>query len=294
MSARRMLDSADHELDIVLDYGISKLRVSHSSVQSGDAYSVLNQCKASRKEPTIAAKSILQYFSGDCTNTSVPTPAKNISSCCVCGSIQVIVKSNEALRVCMECDAIEDIVTDNERPAKREFPKDTAGFSFKRLSHFNEWLSQIQGKEHAMVPDSAIGLVMMELKKHNVVNASQVMARQIRVILKKLNMSRWYEHIPYIVSRIQGTPTDRLPPTLEDKLRCMFQKIQMPFVKYSPSTRKNFLSYSYVLHKFMELLGEDQYLPNFPLLKSREKLQVQDMIWCKICNELNWEYIPSI
>ena len=32
----------------------------------------------------------------------------------------------------------------------------------------------------------------------------------------------------------------------------------------------------------------------FPLLKSREKLQQQDFIWKKICNDLEWEYIPSI
>lgn len=43
-----------------------------------------------------------------------------------------------------------------------------------------------------------------------------------------------------------------------------------------------------------ELLGEDQYLPCFPLLKSREKLYVQDQIWKKICEELKWQFIPTV
>jgi hypothetical protein len=46
--------------------------------------------------------------------------------------------------------------------------------------------------------------------------------------------------------------------------------------------------------QFCELLGEDQYLPHFPLLKSAQKLYEQDKIWRCICGELRWEFIPSV
>jgi hypothetical protein len=49
-----------------------------------------------------------------------------------------------------------------------------------------------------------------------------------------------------------------------------------------------------VLYKFCELLGEDQYLQCFPLLKSKEKLYQQDSIWKLICSDLRWEFIPTI
>ena len=67
----------------------------------------------------------------------------------------------------------------------------------------------------------------------------------------------------------------------------------MPFMKHCPE-KKEFLSYSYVLHKFCELLELDDLLEFFPLLKSREKLKQQDKIWINICKELQWQYIPSI
>ena len=89
----------------------------------------------------------------------------------------------------------------------------------------------------------------------------------------------------------------RKPPSLDRKseeiLRSLFKEIQLPFIKHCPPERKNFLSYSYVLHKFCELLEYDHLLVYFPLLKSREKLQQQDIIWAKICEELKWQYIPS-
>jgi hypothetical protein len=74
----------------------------------------------------------------------------------------------------------------------------------------------------------------------------------------------------------------------------MFKEIQGPFLKHCPKNRKNFLSYSYVLFKFCQLLDKDEFLPHFSLLKSREKLHVQDQIWKKICVDVNWEFIQSI
>jgi hypothetical protein len=77
----------------------------------------------------------------------------------------------------------------------------------------------------------------------------------------------------------------------------MFKEIQEPFQKVRPNVqkkRKNFLSYAYVLHKFVELLGLDELKETFPLLKSREKLHQQDKIWEGICKELNWQFIESV
>jgi len=74
----------------------------------------------------------------------------------------------------------------------------------------------------------------------------------------------------------------------------MFNKIQDPFAKHCPKERKNFLSYSYTLYKFFELLDKREYLIYFPLLKSREKLFEQEKIWTLICKELDWAFIKCI
>jgi len=89
-------------------------------------------------------------------------------------------------------------------------------------------------------------------------------------------------------------PAPKLPPELENRLKAMFVEIQKPFDRHCPPDRKNFLSYSYTLYKFCELLGEDEYLQYFQLLKCSKKLYNQDQIWKKICKELRWEFIPSV
>ena len=74
----------------------------------------------------------------------------------------------------------------------------------------------------------------------------------------------------------------------------MFKQTEEPFSKHCPKERKNFLNYSYVFHKFFEILDMPEFADCFPLLKSRDKLKKADESWEKICKELNWPFYPSV
>ena len=116
----------------------------------------------------------------------------------------------------------------------------------------------------------------------------------MREILKKLNRSKYYEHATHILSRLNGNPPPTITPEIEEKIRSMFQEIQAPFLLYCPDDRTNFLSYSYILYKFFELIELDEYKVYFPLLKSRDRLISHDIIWKQICDYLKWEFIASV
>lgn len=116
----------------------------------------------------------------------------------------------------------------------------------------------------------------------------------MKEILKKLSLTQYYEHTTHIISKITGIPPPTISREVEEQFRKMFKEIQIPFEKHIPKSRINFLSYSYVLHKFCELLELDEFISCFALLKSRDKLRQQDKIWEQICKELRWEFIPSI
>ena len=214
--------------------------------------------------------------------------------CNYCNSENISELLNDGILYCNDCNTIEFILTDNERPSYRDPPKEISYFSYNRINHFNEWINQTQGKETTEIPEEVFDKIYLELKKNKIDNMATLDYDKIKAILKKIKINKYYEHIPYILNRITGKINPQLNPELEEKLRNMFKEIQVPFLKHSPQNRKNFLSYSYVLHKFLELLGEDEYLEYFPLLKSREKLHQQEQTWKKICEELGWQFIRSI
>ena len=117
---------------------------------------------------------------------------------------------------------------------------------------------------------------------------------KIKEFLKKLKLNKYYEHIPNIIHKITDNKQLIISPELEVNLISMFNQIQEPFDKHCPKNRKNFLSYSYTLYKFFQLLDKKEFLVYFPLLKSREKLFEQENIWKNICKELNWDFIKCI
>jgi hypothetical protein len=133
-----------------------------------------------------------------------------------------------------------------------------------------------------------------EISKNVNLDIKKIKAKQMKTILKKLGYNKYYEHIPHIINVMSGKKAPSLSIKEEEQLRTLFKEIQIPFSNNCPANRKNFLSYSYVLHKLCELLEYDYLLPYFPLLKSREKLLQQDIIWKLICKDLNWQFIDSI
>ena len=230
------------------------------------------------------------------THAAVPLMAKGASNdaCRHCGKGDLTVMLQEGYVFCKSCHTVEYILVDHEKPSYKDPPKEIAYFAYKRINHLNEWLNQVQGKETTEIPDDVFDSIMVEIKKQKLTNIAQLTRSKVKDILKKLRINKYYEHVPHIINRLNGMPSPHMPPELEDRLRHMFCMIQVPFLKFSPSSRKNFLSYSYCLHKMMQLLEKDQYLESFPLLKSREKLHQQDQIWQKICEDIGWDFIPSL
>ena len=217
----------------------------------------------------------------------------NNEICSKC-NIPLICLQHDAIMICSTCGYQELLLVEQNRPILRQNNKDTSHFSYKRINHFREWCNQVQGKESTDIPNDVFEKILNEIKKEKIMDTKKITYTKMREILKRLRINKYYEHINYIINRINGIPTPQFSPELEEKLCSMFRDIQGPFLKHCPKDRKNFLSYSYVLYKFFQILGLNEYLKFFPLLKSREKLYVQDQIWKKICEELNYKVIPSL
>ncbi|PQM58905.1 MAG: hypothetical protein CML47_07035 [Rhodobacteraceae bacterium] len=201
---------------------------------------------------------------------------------------------SEGIVECKNCGLLQTILNDTDRASYKDPPKESCYYSYRRSNHFNEWIAQFQGKETTQIPKTVLVQVVTEIKKERIRNLNELTTQKVRAILKKLKLNKYYEHIPHIINQLNGQPPPYMSRSTEELLRIMFQKIQGPFLEFCPKKRKNFLSYSYVLHKFVELLDLPHLKPLFPLLKSREKLHSQDMIWQKICERVGWTFHKSM
>ena len=213
--------------------------------------------------------------------------------CEVCHT-EMIFSANEAVFTCTQCGFQEFVLVDSDKPSYKDPPREVSYYAYKRINHFNEWLAQFQAKESTEIPQEVYEAICAELKKERILDYRTLSRQKVREILKKLKYNKYYEHVPHIINRLNGCSAPVMNREIEEKLRYMFKEIQPSFQKNCPKDRSNFLSYSYVLYKFCELLDLDEYLSSFPLLKNRDKLYVQDKIWELICLDLQWQFIRSV
>ena len=212
--------------------------------------------------------------------------------CKICNKGELIPLEDEGIMVCNSCSRSIPYLIENEKPSYKETPKEVCFYAYKRINHFKEILAQFQGKETTQIPPDVIENIKLQIKKERI-ELTQITNIKTKEILKKLGYNKYYEHIPFIKDKL-GIKPPIMSPELEETLCNLFVELQSPYSKYCPDDRVNFLNYYYTAYKLCELLGEEKYLPLFPLLKDREKRIEQDDIWKKICEELDWEFIPTI
>lgn len=212
--------------------------------------------------------------------------------CQNCFKGELIPLEDEGILICSNCSTNTPYLIENEKPSYKEPPKEVCFYAYKRINHFKEILAQFQGKETTQIPPEVIENIKLQIKKERV-EIEQITNLKTKEILKKLGYNKYYEHIPFIKDKL-GIKPPVMSPELEEILCNLFVELQSPYSKFCPDDRVNFLNYYYTAYKLCELLGETKYLDDFPMLKDKEKRIEQDMIWRKICEELDWEYIPTI
>ena len=219
---------------------------------------------------------------------------QNRAHTCKYCQMQNLIDTGEFIS-CQNCGAVYEQTVLSETPSYRESQQATVitKFSYKRLNHFRDWLNLFQGKEHTEIPDHIYTKLRNEIRKYKL-RRHEITPGRIKTFMKKLGLNRYYEHIPFIINHLTGQKPPILDKSMEKQFIIMFHEMQEPFLRHKPKNRKNFLSYSYVLHKLCQLLELDHLLCRFPLLKNREKLHQQDVIWKHICEDLQWQFIKSV
>jgi hypothetical protein len=288
------------ENGLLLDQYYSKSS-ENKTVKTKDNTSVLSYFQKKEQENVEATvcdkltdKSIIDFYMSNIDDTYVLNNEIYMNDKCKLCNNNMSFGLIDSELVCEKCGYSEDIIINSEKSSYKDPPREVSYFAYKRINHFNEWLAQFQAKESTEISDDIYKNIFDEIHKNVNLDIKKIKPKQMKSILKKLGYNKYYEHIPHIINVMSGKKAPSLSRKEEEQLRTLFKEIQIPFSNNCPPNRKNFLSYSYVLHKFCELLEYDYLLPYFPLLKSREKLLQQDQIWKLICNDLCWQFIESI
>ena len=217
----------------------------------------------------------------------------DVCECCHKG--ELIPQDEEGILICnnSNCGTFITYIVDSSKPNNKEPPNEVSYTAYIRLNHFKEILSQFQAKETTQIPEEVIDAIRARIKKERITDLSHLNYDKMREILRKLGLNKYFEHIQYINS-IFGIKPPIMSEELHETLCVLFIEIQKPWALHCPANRTNFFNYTYTLYQLCVLLDQTQYLPYIMLMKDVEKQREQDQIWKKVCEELQWEFQPSV
>lgn len=215
--------------------------------------------------------------------------------CEKCGAGELIPQDEEGILICNnpKCGKFITHIVDSSKPANKEPPNEVSYTAYVRLNHFKEILSQFQAKETTQIPPDVVKLIRNRIKKERITDMSTLNYDKMREILRKLGLNKYFEHIQYINSLL-GIQPPIMNEALHNTLCVLFIEIQKPWALHCPPDRSNFFNYTYTLYQLCVLLDQTQYLPFIPMMKDREKQLEQDMTWKMVCNDLDWEFFPTV
>jgi hypothetical protein len=217
----------------------------------------------------------------------------NVKICLKC-KIEKTIHANDGFLICTSCGDSEPILLEIDKPNYKDINIELKICAYKRANHLSEILNQFQAKESTEINLEIYDLIKSELIIQRIYDYKILDHKFMKKVLKKLKLNKYYEHIHHIINNLNGMPPPTMTREQEETIKRMFKDIQKPFSIYRPKKRKNFLNYNYIIHKICELCEYDEFIPFFPLLKSRVNLEEQDLVWEKICKYKNYEFIPSI
>jgi len=215
--------------------------------------------------------------------------------CQICNKGEMIPQDEEGILICNnpECAKFITYIVDGAKPNNKDPPNEVSYTAYIRLNHFKEILSQFQAKETTQIPDDVIDEIKARIKKERIEDMSTLNYNKMRDILRKLGLNKYFEHIQYINS-LFGIKPPVMNEELHETLCVLFIEIQKPWAVHCPANRTNFFNYTYTLYQLCNLLDQTQYLPYIPMMKDREKQLEQDMIWKKVCEDLDWVFCPTV
>jgi hypothetical protein len=215
--------------------------------------------------------------------------------CEICNHGELIPQDEEGILICnnTNCGKFVTYIIDSSKPTNKEPPNEVSYTAYIRLNHFKEILSQFQAKETTQIPDEVIEAIRNRIKKERIKDMTLINYDKMRDILRKLGFNKYFEHIQYINS-IFGIKPPIMNEELHETLCVLFIEIQKPWAMHCPANRTNFFNYTYTLYQLCVLLDQTQYLPYIPMMKDREKQLEQDMIWKKVCHDLDWEFFATV
>jgi hypothetical protein len=168
--------------------------------------------------------------------------------------------------------------------------------TYERKTYYEKWKKQVSGDLNSMVSVEDWAIIFKDCTE---MGWDTVDKKMVKKILKKQDMSDYYDLIPVITNELNGIPLIKFSKEEEATLDAMFDEAMILFYEcpWHVKQRSNYISYAYHFYQCCRMCGYDQYLNAFSLLTGDDNKKQHDRIWRWMCEnkkgEPKWVFTPT-
>jgi hypothetical protein len=166
--------------------------------------------------------------------------------------------------------------------------------NYQKINYFKTFLDKLQMKKFP--PDNVIDKINNEIEKRKI-DRNYIDSKKIRVILKKLGLSKYYNDILYIITKVKNIELPCIEYRDIEKMKIFFLEVDNIWKNIKNKSRRSFINYSYYLYKTLEIISYegkyDTYLEYLRITDTHKNIEELDNIWMKICERLNVKFFPT-
>lgn len=215
---------------------------------------------------------------------------KNVPTCSTpsCREQILTYDSIHSTLLCAKCGRTQTFIDATSNLTAYGDEVEITSFSYKKLTHFIDHLTFVQGKESTRVPDPICKQICETLK--NVMGFKRkeyITVDDVSKAMKLLKLRKYYKNRVQIHTKITGRPPKRLTPAQQQSIVHRFRQMQPIFEQRCPTTRS--LPYRYCLHRLCEYEGLPEFQRMFALPKNEKKLEAFDNLFILIIQDLHWD-----
>ena len=175
-------------------------------------------------------------------------------------------------------------VNDQKHSYVQGIHRNTVNYKYEKSGHLESWLDKIGNKDDELNTSGILHMISEEAKRERI-PLDKLDVKTVKKYLKKFKKTKYNVNIISIICLLNGEPCFKIDQETKNVIFKMFDKFVPVYEKYKEPTRKNMISYSYLLTKFFEIIGRNDLSKFFILLKD-EKLRQTDTIFKKVLDVL--------
>ena len=228
-------------------------------------------------------------------NKPIKVKKEEKTSCDACGG--QLCQQRDTSLVCESCGLVakQTALWQHNNALNLSYQNNTerlrAGVGYLRKNHLSNLLNSLTGNNGNKKAREHVVMVAEHAKK-NYIQLNEITPEVVRKILKQLRKPELYDRSVFITMQLNKEYT---PPVYTHvyklKLVQQFALIERLFKKVcakEQSSRRNFLSYTFVLAQLNRLNGREDLNQNIKMLKSFELKEKANSLWRALMQALRW------